>query len=73
MSNVDKVIAAATPPESEEQRLDARNKANAAALPATGSRKSWTITLTSGMPSTTLRKRPTPPHERPRSSSLVCF
>lgn len=36
MSIVDKVIAAAKPPESEEQRLDARNKANAAATPGDG-------------------------------------
>lgn len=33
MSIVDKVIAAVTPPESDEQRLEARNKANAAATP----------------------------------------
>jgi len=33
MSIVDKVIAAVTPPESEEQRLEARNKAHAAAEP----------------------------------------
>lgn len=31
MSIVDKVIAAVTPPESDEQRLEARNQANAAA------------------------------------------
>lgn len=33
MSIVDKVIAAVTPPESDEQRVEARNNANAAATP----------------------------------------
>jgi len=33
MSFIDKVIAAVTPPESEEARIEARNKATAAAVP----------------------------------------
>ena len=57
MSVIDKVLAAVTPPVSEEKRAEATANARAVARKATGCGWSWTTTRLSAQPLTPAKPR----------------